>query len=71
MIYHNHRKSGLARVTGRFCKEVVIMNQDSVNSILEDLEKIKDYSAMADISQENISRLFSEQLRSLPYKRKG
>ncbi|MFH1210483.1 MAG: hypothetical protein V1645_01070 [archaeon] len=42
------------------------MNIISVSSILEDLRKIKDYSAMADISQENISRLLSKQLRSLP-----
>lgn len=46
-----------------------MMNAFSVNSLLEDLEKIKGYAAMADLSQENISRLLSKQLRSLPLKR--
>lgn len=42
------------------------MNTISVSSILEDLRKVKDYGAMADISHENISRLLSKQLRCLP-----
>jgi len=42
------------------------MSTVSVSYILEDLRKVKDYGSMADISQENISRLLSKQLRSLP-----
>ncbi len=44
------------------------MNLFSVSSLLEDLKKVKDYSAMADLRPKTISMLFSQQLRSLPLK---
>ncbi len=44
------------------------MDTFSVNALLDELEKLKDYGAMADLSQENISMLFSKQLRGLPLK---
>lgn len=45
------------------------MNGISVSSLLEDLRRIRDYASMADVSQDNISLLFSKQLRSLPLRR--
>ncbi len=64
ILYHHLNKLGLLQRL----REVVKMDTFSVNSLLEELEKLEDYGAMADLSQENISMLFSKQLRGLPLK---
>lgn len=40
-----------------------------INSFLEELDNTKDYNAMSDLSHENISLIFSRQLRGLSLKK--
>lgn len=45
------------------------MDVFDVDSFLEELDKVKDYNAMSDLSHENISLIFSRQLRGLSLKK--